>query len=49
MMFQMLRYIVKSTCSKIYGIIKPIVDSDYIINLCKLKTHIMATFTGGTT
>ncbi len=29
-------------------IIKPIVDSDYIINLCKLKTHIMATFTGGT-
>lgn len=29
-------------------IIKPIVDADYIVNLCKLKTHQMATFTGGT-
>lgn len=29
-------------------IIKPIKDSDYVVNLCKLKTHQMATFTGGT-
>lgn len=29
-------------------IIKPVDESDYIINLCKLKTHQMATFTGGT-
>lgn len=32
---------------KYMTIIKPIVDADYIINLCKLKTHVMATFTGG--
>ncbi|MGL5313607.1 MAG: DUF362 domain-containing protein [Peptostreptococcaceae bacterium] len=29
-------------------IIKPIVEADHIVNLCKLKTHQMATFTGGT-
>ncbi|PBE61200.1 DUF362 domain-containing protein [Clostridioides difficile] len=38
----------KAHVLKYMDIIKPIVDSDYIINLCKLKTHIMATFTGGT-
>ena len=29
-------------------IIKPIKEADYVVNLCKLKTHQMATFTGGT-
>lgn len=29
-------------------IIKPIDEADYVVNLCKLKTHQMATFTGGT-
>ncbi|MGL5345835.1 MAG: DUF362 domain-containing protein [Peptostreptococcaceae bacterium] len=29
-------------------IIKPIKDADCVVNLCKLKTHQMATFTGGT-
>lgn len=33
---------------KYMDIIKPVVDADYVINLCKLKTHQMATFTGGT-
>ncbi|SCI13876.1 DUF362 domain-containing protein [Romboutsia sp. 1001713B170207_170306_H8] len=32
---------------KYMTVIKPIVDVDYVINLCKLKTHAMATFTGG--
>ncbi|MGL5751341.1 MAG: DUF362 domain-containing protein, partial [Paraclostridium sp.] len=29
-------------------IIKPITEVDHVINLCKLKTHVMANFTGGT-
>ena len=29
-------------------IIKPLTEVDHIINLCKLKTHVMANFTGGT-
>lgn len=33
---------------KYMDIIKPITEADYIVNLCKLKTHQMATFTGGT-
>ena len=32
---------------KYMTVIKPIVEVDYVINLCKLKTHAMATFTGG--
>lgn len=32
---------------KYMTVIKPIVDADYVINICKLKTHAMATFTGG--
>lgn len=32
---------------KYMDIIKPVIDADHIINLCKLKTHQMATFTGG--
>lgn len=32
---------------KYMTVIKPIVDVDYVINICKLKTHVMATFTGG--
>ena len=33
---------------KYMDIIKPITEVDYVVNLCKLKTHQMATFTGGT-
>lgn len=29
-------------------IIKPLTEVDHVINLCKLKTHVMANFTGGT-
>ena len=32
---------------KYMTVIKPIVDADHVINICKLKTHAMATFTGG--
>lgn len=32
---------------KYLSVIKPIVDSDYVINVCKLKTHVLATYTGG--
>lgn len=32
---------------KYMTVIKPIVDVDHVINICKLKTHAMATFTGG--
>lgn len=32
---------------KYMTVIKPIVEVDHVINLCKLKTHAMATFTGG--
>ena len=32
---------------KYMTVIKPIVEVDYVINICKLKTHAMATFTGG--
>lgn len=28
-------------------VITPITEVDYVINVCKLKTHVMATFTGG--
>lgn len=28
-------------------VIKPIMEADHVINICKLKTHAMATFTGG--
>lgn len=33
---------------KYMDIIKPITEVDHIVNICKLKTHQMATFTGGT-
>ena len=29
------------------NVIKPIVEADYVINVCKLKTHVLATYTGG--
>lgn len=32
---------------KYMNVIKPITEVDYVINVCKLKTHAMATFTGG--
>ena len=32
---------------KYLNVIKPITEVDYVINICKLKTHVMATFTGG--
>ena len=32
---------------KYMTVIKPIVEVDYVVNICKLKTHAMATFTGG--
>lgn len=32
---------------KYMNVIKPIVEVDHVINICKLKTHAMATFTGG--
>lgn len=32
---------------KYMTVIKPVVEADYVINICKLKTHAMATFTGG--
>ncbi|MBC5995297.1 DUF362 domain-containing protein [Romboutsia ilealis] len=32
---------------KYMTVIKPIVNVDHVINICKLKTHAMATFTGG--
>lgn len=32
---------------KYMNVIKPITEVDYVINVCKLKTHMMATFTGG--
>ncbi|UPA30914.1 DUF362 domain-containing protein [Terrisporobacter glycolicus] len=32
---------------KYMTVIKPIVEVDHVINICKLKTHAMATFTGG--
>lgn len=32
---------------KYMNIIKPITEVDHVINVCKLKTHMMATFTGG--
>lgn len=38
----------KAHALKYMDIIKPVIDADYVINLCKLKTHVMATFTGGT-
>ncbi|MBW4861534.1 MAG: DUF362 domain-containing protein [Paeniclostridium sp.] len=41
---------VESTSAKalrFMDIITPIIKADYIINICKLKTHGMATFTGG--
>ncbi len=37
----------KGKILKYMTIIKPIVEADHIINICKLKTHAMATFTGG--
>ena len=32
---------------KTMEVIKPIADADFVINLCKLKTHKMAKYTGG--
>lgn len=32
---------------KYMNVIKPITEVDHVINVCKLKTHMMATFTGG--
>ena len=32
---------------KYMTVIKTIVEADHVINICKLKTHAMATFTGG--
>ena len=32
---------------KTMEVIKPIYDADFVINLCKLKTHKMAKYTGG--
>ncbi|MGL5327824.1 MAG: DUF362 domain-containing protein [Peptostreptococcaceae bacterium] len=32
---------------KFMNVIKPITEVDYVVNICKLKTHAMATFTGG--
>ncbi|RDY28056.1 DUF362 domain-containing protein [Romboutsia weinsteinii] len=32
---------------KYMKVIKPITEVDHVINVCKLKTHAMATFTGG--
>lgn len=33
--------------NKSFNIINPIVDADYVINIAKLKTHGLTTFTGG--
>lgn len=33
--------------AKFLTIIKPVKEVDHVISLCKLKTHMMATFTGG--
>jgi len=32
---------------KYLNVIRPVVDADHVISLCKLKTHVMATYTGG--
>lgn len=32
---------------KYMNVITPITEVDHVINVCKLKTHVMATFTGG--
>lgn len=32
---------------KYLTVIKPVEDVDHVISLCKLKTHVMATYTGG--
>ena len=32
---------------KYMTVIKPILEVEHVINICKLKTHVMATFTGG--
>ncbi|SHJ90241.1 DUF362 domain-containing protein [Tepidibacter formicigenes] len=37
----------KGKLVKYLTVIKPIEDVDHVISLCKLKTHVMATFTGG--
>lgn len=37
----------KGKILKYLNVIKPIVEADYIINVCKLKTHVLATYTGG--
>lgn len=37
----------KGKILKYMTVIKPIVEVDHVINICKLKTHAMATFTGG--
>lgn len=37
----------KGKMLKYLSVIKPIVDADHVINLCKLKTHVLATYTGG--
>lgn len=37
----------KAKLAKYITVIKPITEVDHVISLCKLKTHMMATFTGG--
>ena len=37
----------KGKLGKFLTVIKPITEVDHVISLCKLKTHMMATFTGG--
>ncbi len=38
----------KAHALRFMDIITPIIEADYIVNICKLKTHQMATFTGAT-